>query len=591
MTRVVALIALFALYSWTSCARALAADPASQSQHAGAPVAAPSTPPDFSTDIAAAKDLQRRGRSHDAIALLLKDHRSNPADRDVTVALAQTYSYAGDQGSAIALLDTLLAQSPDDGDARVILAQAYAFNHDYAAAENQYGIVLKATPDDEDAQVGLGQTYTFEGKFAQAQTLLSGVLAHDPKNSDARVGLAGAESYSGDYEKARADYRAVLADQPDNTDALVGLASVEYWLGDVPAAVALDNRALALDPGDSDARDLERQLHVRVAPQLVATSTTSRSNDGSTFDYQLEGRYYANPATSYGLVDEVYGIANGGAWVRAHRFGIVATYTGADRFGADLRLVNARYASSAASSVPSATDDVFTLSDASGPFSYSLGTSNGGVDGSVQAYGQRTAFGQQSALVRINSIFGSVGYQRHANAVDLQLQSSTYNDGNRYHQFSADVSHELGFGATLTVTPDIAVSSAGFTNSYTDPNVGASPGYYDFDSQRVVLVTVTAQKQMSDRFSVGTVAGIGENWTVVPSYLICVPGYCPPPTAFASPALLDQHLEPYFDYEGDRFSFAGAYYDDHFAGAGKGAAQIQPYAANTLDLTFSIRLP
>jgi hypothetical protein len=120
--------------------------------------------------------------------------------------------------------------------------------------------------------------------------------------------------------------------------------------------------------------------------------------------------------------------------------------------------------------------------------------------------------------------------------------------------------------------------------------VAASPGYYNYTSQHDTTLTMTAQRLLTDRLSVGVIGGLGYRRTVVPTYGPCYPRYCPA-GSFTAGSLPFQHLEPYFDYEGDRFSFTGAYYDDHYGGAGTAAASVQPYAANTLDVTFSIRLP
>jgi tetratricopeptide (TPR) repeat protein len=538
--------------------------------------------PDFAADIASAKEMQRRGRANEAIALLEADHKIEPTNRDVIVALAQTYSYNGDQGRAIALLDELLKAAPDDVDARVFLAQAYSFNHDYAAAEGQFHSILTAAPADEDAQVGLAQTYTFEGRFADAKALFSQVLARDPKNFDALVGLAGAEGFAGDYQRARLDYRVVLDVQPDNTDALMGLATVEFWLNNIPAAIALDNRVLSLDPADSDARDLRKQLTIKTAPQVIASTTTSHSNDGSTFDYRLAERYYMAPTTSVGIVQELYQITSpdptvGG--VQAHRFGFVATYTGTNQFGVDLRLVGSKFGGA-----PQVTDSVLALSGARGGMAYGLGLSTGGVDGSIAANGGQTnTDAHQSPLVRINTIFANAGFTRHGSLVNLTTQSAYYNDGNRFHEFTADVSHVFGIGAYNSITPNIGIRRGGFSNTYNDPLVAFAPGYYNYVWQRDSTVSVTATRQMTDRFSAGLTGTLGWRNTAVLNY------GTDPPSTVASGSLPFQRLDPYIDYEGERFSVTAAYYNDHYGGNDN--VGVASFAANTLDLTFTIRLP
>jgi len=553
------------------------------------PVPVASTATDFSSDIAAANALRRKGRARDAIALLAADYKIDPTNRDLVVAFAQTYSYSGDQGQAIVLLDKLLAATPDDVDARIVLAQAYAFNHDYAAAEHQYQMVLAVAPADSDAQVGLAQTYTFEGNFDAAKTLFATVLAHDAKNYDALVGLAGAEGFSGDYRRARSDYQTVLNAQPDNSDALVGLATVDYWLNDLPEAIALDNRALNLDPGDSDARDLKKQLTIKTSPQLISTLTTSHSTDGSTLDYRISERFFAAPTTSFGLVQEMYRISSHAAGgsditVETHRFGIVGTYQPSSRLGVDLSLLGSKFAGA-----PSVTDSVLSVYGADNGVGYGLGFSTGGVDGSVSANGGQVKPGQQSAIVRISTLFGNLGYTRRGTSYNFAAQTAAYNDGNRYHDYALDVSHQFGFGASTTLTPDIGIREAGFSNTYNTQAQKLAPGYYTFVTQRDETFGATATRQLTDRFSVGVLGTLGVRGTTVLVYPSCAPPYinCGAPVPVSGGFLPYQRFEPFFDYEGDRFSLAGVFYDDHYRGWGP----ILPYDASTIDVTFSIRMP
>ncbi|HYK53992.1 MAG TPA: tetratricopeptide repeat protein, partial [Candidatus Eremiobacteraceae bacterium] len=483
---------------------------------------------------------------------------------------------------AIALLDQLLQATPDDVDARIILAQAYAFNRDYASAESQYETALKTAPGDSDAQVGLGETYTFEGKYDDAKALFAIVLAHDPKNTDALVGRADAESFSGDYRKARADYEAVLAVQPDDADALVGLATVDYWLDDLPQAVALDNRALALDPGDSDAQDLHRQLSIKTSPQLVSTLTTSHSTDGSTFDYRLAERFFTTPTTAFGVIEELYRISDSQSFVETRRYGLEATVQPTSRLGVTLSLLGSHYGGAA-----SVTDSVLNLFGADDGISYGAGYSVGGVDGSVAANGGQTSPGFWSPLVRISTLFGNVGYTRRADTLTVGAQTASYNDGNNYHELTFDLAHVLKVGATTTVTPDLGLRNASFSEAYSNPQQGFAPGYYNYYGQRDVSLSITANRQLTDRFAVGAVATLGARSSDVPVYFGRPPPHAPPPLFLSSGGLPFQRFEPFFDYEGDRFSVAGAYYDDHY----KGGPWVSPYDASTVDLTFSIRMP
>ncbi|HLW12132.1 MAG TPA: tetratricopeptide repeat protein [Casimicrobiaceae bacterium] len=540
---------------------------------------APTTPAavhDYSADIAAAKEFQRKGRSKDALALLEADHKIDPKNRDVAVALAQTYSYSGDQGRAIALLDDVLKINSDDTDARTILAQAYSFNHDYGAAEAEFHKVLAALPGDIDAEVGLGQTYTFEGRYADAKKLFASVLAADPRNDDARVGQAEAEAFSGRYDLARSDYAAVLNSHPDNTDALVGLASVDYWTNDIAGATQLDNRALALNPEDSDAVDLKHQLNLQSSPLFDFTTVTSNSTDGTTEDYQAVQRFFVAPTTSVGLVDEYYSISGSGTSVATHRLGFVATYSSPSLVTADFRIDNSKFGG-----VPSVVDENLALTAVRNDITYGLGQSISGVDGSVAANGGQTAPGQQSAVVRISTLSGSIGYNGRGSAASIAAQAAYYNDGNRYYQWSLDGGHQFGIGAFASVTPDLGFRTSGFSNTYNSLTAAVAPGYYSYQSQRDVFLTVTVNGQVAPRLGAGAITTIGRRSTLVPVY------YGGPVQFVSTGSVPFFQFDPYFDYESDRYTLSGAAYFDHFSGGGP----LDTYHAATVQLNVAIRLP
>ena len=582
MPAVVAMTASLAIVLASCVASAAHAD-SSASPAPPVNVNPPSALRDFAADIAQAKDWQRKGMNRQALALLTADHRLDPTNRDVTVALAETASFAGEQGQAIALLDPLLQASPDDVDARIVLARAYAFNHDYPAAESQYDKALTIAPDDADAQVGLAQTYSFEGRFTDAEHLYRTVLKRDPKNFDALTGLAGAESFAGDYRRARADFRSVLDAQPDNSDALVGMATVEYWLNDLPAAISFDDRALALDPGDSDARDLHRQLSIKFSPQVVSTLTTSHSDDGSTFDSRVEERFFTAPTMAFGVVQELYRIGNGQGSVQTHKLGLTATYQGSNRFGAAVSLLGSKYGG-----VPSVTDSVLSVFGEDDGVGYGAGVSTGGVDGSVAANGGITNTSQASALVRVNTSFASLGYTHRATAINFGGQSAVYDDGNHFHDFTVDASHRFDISSRSSITPDIGLREAGFSVTYNTRAQTLAPGYYSYLYQRDVTLTTTVNRQLTDRLALGVIGTLGVRNSTVPVYFNPNPKYGKPiPTFFTDPGLAFQSFEPFFDYEGDRFSLAGAFYDDHY----RGGVWTLPYQANTIDMTFSVRLP
>jgi Flp pilus assembly protein TadD len=537
-----------------------------------------SAPRDLAADVSAAKSLMNSGQSMQAVALLLPDHQSDPSNRDVSVALAQAYSYTGRQGEAIQLLDVVLAKDPSDGEARVLLGRAYAYNHDYTDAESQFATELKAYPSDSDAQVGLADTYTFQAQYADAEKLYRIVLSKDPKNGDALVGLAAVESYTNRMDSARADYNTVLGAQPDNVDALVGLASVAYWQGDLTTARSIADHAIAISPDNTDARDLLRQINVRVAPLADLTSVTTTGSDGLQTNRQLIQRFYPSPSTYFGIYAARYEIGGSGTSTTANRFGIVAGYAPSAAATFDLRAYSSKFTGQA-----STTDMLLNFSGSRRSNDYSASYVVGGVDGSIQANGGVPVVNGQSAIIRLTTLSLGADHRFGNTMAGFGVAHATYNDGNTYNEVTFDVNRtmQMKFGASLVA--DVNLRNAGFaqTWSYVTPNpqppynnVNHSHGYYDYLSQRDLALGLTFAEQFNDHFSGGVQATSGTEQTGT------FYGDAGPTAAF--------RFEPYLSLDTSRMTVSVDETTVRYSGSANGF--VHPYTANTLQLNVAVRL-
>ncbi len=543
-----------------------------------APATAPTAAPNAAADVVTAKDLMNSGHSRQAVALLEPLYHLDPTNRDVAVALAQAYSYTGAQGKAIQVLDSVLGKDPTDGEARVLLGRAYAYNHDYADAEAQFAAELKEYPDDGDAQVGLADTYTFENKYADAEKLYLTVLAKDPKNGDARVGIAAVESYTNRLDLARADYERVLAAQPDDVDALVGLATVAYWQGDLTTAQSIARRAVAVAPDDGDALDILRQIDIRVAPLTDVTDVTTTGSDGLEKNLQLVQRFYADPATYFGMYAASYSIAGDGLSTTASRFGVVAGYAPNAAVNFDLRADNSRFVGQ-----PSTTDSSLSFSGTESRNDYGASVIVGGVDGSIAANGGVPVLNGQSAIIRLTTLAANGDHHFGNTTAGIGLQSASYSDGNTFGEVDLDVNRTLPlkFGATLVA--DINYRDAGFAHSYSYTTNNPSPpytpinhshGYYDYLSQHDATASLTYADVVSDHFNGGIQVTTGARQT----------------NTFYGPSGTTGifRLEPYFALDTNRMTFSADDAIVRYSGSSNGV--VSPYSANTLQLNVAVRI-
>jgi tetratricopeptide (TPR) repeat protein len=475
-------------------------------------------------------------------------------------------------------LDAVLAKDSTDGEARVLLGRAYAYNHDYADAESQFATELKAVPDDSDAQIGLADTYTFQSQYIDAEKLYRIVLAKDPKNGDALVGLAAVESYTNRMDSARADYTTVLTAQPDNVDALVGLASVAYWQGDLSTARSIANHAIAISPDNGDARDLLRQINVRVAPLADLTSVTTTGSDGLQTNRQLIQRFYPNPAMYFGLYAARYEIGGSGTSTTANRFGVVAGYAPSAAASFDVRAYSSKFTGQS-----STTDMLLNFSGTHRSNDYSAGLVVGGVDGSIQANGGVPVVNGQSAVIRLTTLSLGADHRFGNTTAGFGVAHATYNDGNTYNELTLDVNRtmQMKFGASLIA--DANLRNAGFAQTWsymtTNPNppynvINHSHGYYDYLSQRDLSLGLTLAEQFNDHFSGGMQASTGTEQTGT-WY-----GAAGPTAAF--------RFEPYLSLDTSRMTFSVDETTVRYAGSANGF--VHPYTANTLQLNVAVRL-
>lgn len=551
---------------------------------ASARAKSPSPPPAASAtvdpvaQVATAKNLMTNGRSSQAVALLEPVYRANPMNRDVAVTLAQAYSYTGAQGKAIAVLDGVLAHDPTDGEARVLLGRAYAYNHDFADAEAQFTIELKAVPDDVDAQVGLADTYTFENKYADAEKLYLAVLAKDPKNGDARVGLAAVESYTNRLGDARANYEQVLAAQPDDVDALVGLATVAYWQGDMTTAQSTARRAVALAPDDGDATDILRQVTLRVAPLADITNVNTGGSDGLEHNLQYVQRFYADPATYYGLYIARYSITGGGASTSADRFGIVAGYSRSAAASFDLRADNSTFVGQ-----PSTTDSAFDFSGSQGRYDYGASIVVGGVDGSIAANGGVPVLNGQSSVIRLTTYTANGDRHFGPTVAGITLQTASYSDGNTFGEIDLDANRTMVLRSGASLVADVNYRDAGFAHSYSystnNPNppyntINHSHGYYDYLSQRDGTLSLTYSQRINDHINGGVQLTTGTRQT----------------DTFYGPSGATGifRFEPYFSFDSNRMTISADDTVVRYSGSTNGL--VIPYSANSLQLNLAIRL-
>ena len=370
----------------------------------------------------------------------------------------------------------------------------------------------------------------------------------------------------------------MLSVQPANVDALVGLASVAYWQGDLATAQAIANHAVALAPDNGDARDLLRQIDVRVAPLADLTSVTTTGSDGLETDRQFIQRFYPNPATYFGLYAARYEIGGSGTSTTANRFGIVAGFSPSAAASFDLRAYNSAFTGQTAT-----TDLSLDFSGTHRANDYNASIVVGGVDGSIQANGGVPVVNGRSSIIRLTTMSLGADHRFGNTMAGFGVAHATYNDGNTYNELTLDLNRTmpLKFGATLI--GDVSLRNAAFaqTWSYWTKNprppyniVNHSHGYFDYLSQRELSYGVTLSQQFNDHVSGGMQVSSGTEATGT------FYGSAGPTAAF--------RFEPYVSVDMSRMTFSVDETTVRYSGSKNGL--VIPYTANTLQLNLAVRI-
>ena len=189
----------------------------------------------------------------------------------------------GDFAKARALYEQVLAADSLNERALSRLALLDSWDGLLDRSLQRFAKARQLDPANPDLMVGEARVLSWAGRTGAAEVLYDSALAQDTGRVDALVGRAQSVAWAGNLDRAEALYRSALAGHPDDAGLLVGLAQTLYWKGEAGLAKSYVDRARTVAPDDPTARQLERDLHAAVRPDVGTSFTGAGDSDNETF--------------------------------------------------------------------------------------------------------------------------------------------------------------------------------------------------------------------------------------------------------------------------------------------------------------------
>jgi len=189
----------------------------------------------------------------------------------------------GDFAKARALYEQVLASDSSNERALYRLALLDSWDGFLDRSLARFARVRQLDPANPDLMVAQARALSWAGRTGPAIALYDSALAQDTGRVDALAGRAQSVAWAGDLDRAEALWRSALAGHPDDPSLLVGLAQTLYWKGEPGLARSYVDRARTLAPDDPTARQLQRDLHAAVRPDVGTSVTGAGDSDHETF--------------------------------------------------------------------------------------------------------------------------------------------------------------------------------------------------------------------------------------------------------------------------------------------------------------------
>ena len=211
----------------------------------------------------------------------------------------------GDFAKARSLYEQVLAADSLNERALWRLALLDSWDGFLGRSLGRFARARQEDPANPDLMVAEARVLSWAGRTGAAVALYDSALAQDTGRVDALAGRAQSVAWAGDLDRAETLWRSALTAHPDDPSLLVGLAQTLYWKGEPGLARAYVDRARALAPADPTARQLQRDLHAAVRPDVGTSVTGAGDSDDESF-------YAQDLWISGALAGDVRGTLTGG---------------------------------------------------------------------------------------------------------------------------------------------------------------------------------------------------------------------------------------------------------------------------------------
>lgn len=139
----------------------------------------------------AAEELEKKGRTEDAVILYQKLLSADPAYTRALTNLGLIYLKAGKRNEAVSHFKTAIERDPRDTRALLLLAGVYADSEDFGKARQTYEKVLEFDPSSVDAKKGIFRALVKEGDYKGGIAIIMPVVdkALEEKSYDGALSI------------------------------------------------------------------------------------------------------------------------------------------------------------------------------------------------------------------------------------------------------------------------------------------------------------------------------------------------------------------------------------------------------------------
>ena len=249
--------------------------------------------PDYSVQLAQAKQLYQAGKYEDAIGVYDTLIRNNPADGNLHFLKGAAKQKIHKNQEALMEYQRAVELNPNLNQAWQQIGSLFMNRMDYKGAEDAFRRAVQIQPDSAAGWEGLAQTYLVSQESEKAESAYTKLLEIEPGNVPAIYNLGQLQWGRKDVAAAKDSFQRVLAINPNYAEAHNNLGSIYLSEGQIAQSIRENEKAVELKPGLASAHyslflALEQKKNYRLAGEHLKTYLDLTEDDDPELKKKLQ---------------------------------------------------------------------------------------------------------------------------------------------------------------------------------------------------------------------------------------------------------------------------------------------------------------